>query len=807
MSYEALKDLAKVLGIEETDISLGGKLALAFGARGGGSALAHFEPERNVINLTKERGAGTLGHEFGHALDFYIARSFDLKTTYATGDACHSQSPLHEVMKAIKTYQGKPSEFYNNACAIDAMHSKEDKGYWHSDVELFARAFHTYLLDKLQEMGARSDFLCGTAEFPPIEQNGKYIYTYPRGDEREAINQAFDKLISHLKEKHILHEKKEVPKEAPKKEAVQELPAEEQGVQLSFDLDMTEVKTMTAAQKEPPVSASAATLSVHCKDIVYDFASHPDYPRAKELALQTVRSLYMDNQAFEMDEAKQMIEDGDIADISEYDGEYLEPFDPKRFEDRIQDIAIQYMCNLTNVPRNPVVTLPISDIDDVTEEMLKQQVEKTYGVKALQIDTFGVAATKDMMAQKTYDTIGSMMENQDYQTFLALKASIQNYSLSNIAMIYSQKPTATAVKSFKSWSKTFDRQINKGEKALDIWCPNVYEIKTEEAIDKYLKRNEWKFTPRELDIKRQRMVKELEEKGSVHEVSGFRIGKVFDISQTTPRDPEHDKFAEINKALHPLGNVKNFPDVCKAIQKVSADAGFPIHGTPKTPDDIFKSLKTYAEDVFREEPASILGIKNNTPSKGVVRLMEAEIAAYLMAKRLGVECDGHIAYTLSDALESKVSSDELMMSGKRGLFQEAFQRGAAFAEQFEKAFSKEYTPPVQQKTADEPVKHTSKTMVSLEQLFRKVRIPTREEDGSASFTIRLPKNLELFLSKLPDGDLAMSEFKSKGSIPVVMKKEDDGISVYVGSQPLSLNEKEAAAIEKRLTEKPKEIER
>lgn len=45
------------------------RLAIAFGARGKGAALAHYEPARVVINLTKMRGAGSLAHEWGHAFD------------------------------------------------------------------------------------------------------------------------------------------------------------------------------------------------------------------------------------------------------------------------------------------------------------------------------------------------------------------------------------------------------------------------------------------------------------------------------------------------------------------------------------------------------------------------------------------------------------------------------------------------------------------------------------------------------------------------------------------------------------------
>lgn len=75
-AWDGLMDLADVLGIPPRAISLGGDLALAFGARGHGlqSARAHYETDRAVINLTKERGAGSLAHEWFHALDHYFGR-------------------------------------------------------------------------------------------------------------------------------------------------------------------------------------------------------------------------------------------------------------------------------------------------------------------------------------------------------------------------------------------------------------------------------------------------------------------------------------------------------------------------------------------------------------------------------------------------------------------------------------------------------------------------------------------------------------------------------------------------------------
>jgi len=72
MAFEALCDLASVMGLPRSFVSLNGRLALAFGARGGGKAIAHYEPLRKVINITKLRGAGSLAHEFGHALDHWL---------------------------------------------------------------------------------------------------------------------------------------------------------------------------------------------------------------------------------------------------------------------------------------------------------------------------------------------------------------------------------------------------------------------------------------------------------------------------------------------------------------------------------------------------------------------------------------------------------------------------------------------------------------------------------------------------------------------------------------------------------------
>ncbi|WP_316157994.1 LPD1 domain-containing protein [Cupriavidus sp. BIC8F] len=71
-AYDALCTLARVLDVDKKALSLDGTLALAFGSRGVGRALAHYECARKVINLTRLRGAGSLAHEWWHAFDDYV---------------------------------------------------------------------------------------------------------------------------------------------------------------------------------------------------------------------------------------------------------------------------------------------------------------------------------------------------------------------------------------------------------------------------------------------------------------------------------------------------------------------------------------------------------------------------------------------------------------------------------------------------------------------------------------------------------------------------------------------------------------
>lgn len=105
MAYQSFRDLAHVLHIEPRDVSLGGQLAIAFGARGrGGSqaAAAHYEPDRTVIALTRMKGSGCTAHEFGHAIDDYLGKTLDLPAGVMLSEAIGQRQYKEQLAKAPK---------------------------------------------------------------------------------------------------------------------------------------------------------------------------------------------------------------------------------------------------------------------------------------------------------------------------------------------------------------------------------------------------------------------------------------------------------------------------------------------------------------------------------------------------------------------------------------------------------------------------------------------------------------------------------------------------------------------------------
>lgn len=333
LAYDSLYDLAEILNLPPKALSLGGKLGLAFGAQGRRGAAGHFIPEYNEINLTRKQGAGTLAHEWWHALDYYfgdqaqnkefggkavlsltqqgglrkeifdainalndnityspiteeeiaekkdeyrksITRKIeywakDIKSTFAksknadkinayiddivqnaeTINASAKQDALskefielleerrrtfdnlnkpYALLYQVKRLQQidelarsskKYSEYYRKATRIDA--NEKGNGYWTKKTELGARAFASYILDKMNQKEMQNKFLVRdpdlefsydlevVAEVINAHLNDKesnktmkdaILEWYPaETEERKRIFESFDKLFQEVK--------------------------------------------------------------------------------------------------------------------------------------------------------------------------------------------------------------------------------------------------------------------------------------------------------------------------------------------------------------------------------------------------------------------------------------------------------------------------------------------------------------------------------------------------------------------------------------------------------------------------------
>ena len=130
----ALSDLADVIGAPDGEVSLNGRIALAFGARGtgnagGSSARAHYEAVQRVINLTKMSGGGTLAHEWFHALDNLVVEMEAARPGKASDFATENDGlPDGELKSAFKAL--------NTAMMAGNVQAKRRFGYTANDVRL-----------------------------------------------------------------------------------------------------------------------------------------------------------------------------------------------------------------------------------------------------------------------------------------------------------------------------------------------------------------------------------------------------------------------------------------------------------------------------------------------------------------------------------------------------------------------------------------------------------------------------------------------------------------------------------------------
>ncbi len=184
--HACLYDMNKVLKFKTNNLGLSKSLAIGFGSRGIPGALAHYEGDNLIINIsrykrqdrlsipmTKEKrfvltgGAGSFGHEYGHFLD----NVFGYYSDQAKGSNWLTTNPrsvskkkiiydkrrnplrwlVEEIFEKMLWKDDKPSTFH--------LRIIQQSEYYNYRAEMFARLFEVYLSLKLQEKGVRNTFL------------------------------------------------------------------------------------------------------------------------------------------------------------------------------------------------------------------------------------------------------------------------------------------------------------------------------------------------------------------------------------------------------------------------------------------------------------------------------------------------------------------------------------------------------------------------------------------------------------------------------------------------------------------------
>ncbi|MDA3906983.1 MAG: hypothetical protein PF484_13005 [Bacteroidales bacterium] len=238
----SIVDLCEVLDI---NLSINEALAIAFGAFGrGGKAMATYYPTRQLINLTKRNGDGSVAHEWGHFFDHFL-NSFELSTKplrsesylntifenlgyrkkyFVGGKSSPTKDWFKDILKTTIKKAVPDTIMHQSIAELIVMlrfgyYALEDKAvsyndfddtkkrrtdsylfhysklqgdYWKDIAEMFARSFECYVYDKLKEKDRVNNYLVsgGMFSFP----------VYPQNQERIYINKCFDNLIYAVKQ-------------------------------------------------------------------------------------------------------------------------------------------------------------------------------------------------------------------------------------------------------------------------------------------------------------------------------------------------------------------------------------------------------------------------------------------------------------------------------------------------------------------------------------------------------------------------------------------------------------------------------
>lgn len=105
-----------------------------------------------------------------------------------------------------------------------------------------------------------------------------------------------------------------------------------------------------------------------------------------------------------------------------------------------------------------------------------------------------------------------LMTSEKYLNFLNTMAERPKYSLNNTLLIYLQKPEATFLAGYGKFQEKYGHQVQQGEKGIKIFAPIIHKKKYNALLED----------------------EEESKKKEESTIVGYRMVRIFDISQTKP---------------------------------------------------------------------------------------------------------------------------------------------------------------------------------------------------------------------------------------------------------------------------------
>jgi len=271
-------------------------------------------------------------------------------------------------------------------------------------------------------------------------------------------------------------------------------------------------------------------------------------------------------------------------------------------------------------------------------------------------------ATIDEWIDDLVAAIEDARGTERFTEWLEAASAFHEYSYKNQLLIRAQMPSATRVAGYNAWQDDFDRHVKEGESGIYIWRPKTITASKcphcgnapgyhpgNESLDCPLgnsEPDEWDEDPDEWT------------RGSI--LIGFTTATVFDVSQTEGEPlPELDCSAQ-------AGEAENMTELLDTIQAASDTLGIDL--TVKSPEEYDHKGQGYCETsgdtpsvvVKERDPAAMAGTiiheyahgilhtdEVNTKAERDKREVEAEGAAYIAGRRLGLDMSGSAFYLAS----------------------------------------------------------------------------------------------------------------------------------------------------------------